>query len=329
MTSKNHLSQPRQTNGSTAGPDLSAPLPPAPIFDDGETASSDEGNIKTTLQKAFGQHKKASSHIAAKTASMFKRTRVAFHRVKRLFSILKDVAPPRTLSVSGSDVQDTDVQSTISIIAQPPSTLGEEQAEDGQDAATTTLPPAVGEFPFLRLPGELRNMVYKHALVTDGKVNITREHGIPEAALLSTCKKIRKEAIGIFYHDNNFQLTARSHHPAVNLMWTKKIRSLRRQGVSIPRFPSTQHVGKRSWTNLKWMLREMHAGNIRSAWMLEPHTRGLTDPLEYSKFLPFLESMVEGMYYLPWRHAEEIINTLRACLIALHVDWASDEIILV
>lgn len=326
MTSNNSLSQPHQTHDSTAGPDLSTPSLPAPMFDGGNTASS-EGNITTTLQKASVQSKKASSKIAAKTASMFKKTRAIFQQTKKASSTHKDVAPPSSLSASVSDAKDDIFRSPVPAVAEVSSTQDDLQAAVGHDAVTTTLPLPVGEFPFLRLPGELRNMVYKHALVTDGKVNITREHGIPEPALLSTCKKIRKEAIGIFYHDNTFQLTARSHHPAVNLMWTRKVRSLRRQGGSIPRFPSTQHVGKRNWHNLKGMLREMHAGNIRFSWMLEPHTRGSTDRLEYSRFLPFLESMVEAMYYWSWQRAEGVIDTLRPCLIVLHTDWASDQII--
>ncbi|KAA6409401.1 MAG: hypothetical protein FRX48_06954 [Lasallia pustulata] len=52
-------------------------------------------------------------------------------------------------------------------------------------------------FPFLSLPGELRNPIYRHLLVGGPRLNNPRY-----AQILRTCKQINREATGILYAEN-------------------------------------------------------------------------------------------------------------------------------
>ena len=74
-------------------------------------------------------------------------------------------------------------------------------------------------FPFLELPGELRNIVYKHALTTPETIDVMRyywamtectrykpEPPLPSLTvkLLCTNKQISEEGTGILYEHNTF-----------------------------------------------------------------------------------------------------------------------------
>jgi hypothetical protein len=73
--------------------------------------------------------------------------------------------------------------------------------------------------PLLRLPPEIRNIIYKCALyLDDGICEVDVATGIPEPALLLTCKEIRREAIGIFYSTNDVRLVIDSYSPSIPIL---------------------------------------------------------------------------------------------------------------
>ena len=57
----------------------------------------------------------------------------------------------------------------------------------------------------LALPAELRNEIYRYAIIEDGQIEVTLE-GPGEPELLRTCGEIRQEAITIYYTENHFVL---------------------------------------------------------------------------------------------------------------------------
>ena len=70
---------------------------------------------------------------------------------------------------------------------------------------------------FKKLPGELRNRIYRYLLVYDGYVELwkrdkTGHHKLRpfQPALARTCKQIRKEVLQIFYAGNTFVMLG--HH---------------------------------------------------------------------------------------------------------------------
>lgn len=61
-------------------------------------------------------------------------------------------------------------------------------------------------FPFLSLPAELRNAVYKETLISNKRIEIDETHAqIVEPGLLAVCSQIRNEAKGLFYACNTFK----------------------------------------------------------------------------------------------------------------------------
>lgn len=61
--------------------------------------------------------------------------------------------------------------------------------------------------PFLDLPGELRNHIYRYSLVTVDSIAITDGGKVPlwmPPAVLATCRQIRNEALPIYYIENSF-----------------------------------------------------------------------------------------------------------------------------
>jgi len=62
--------------------------------------------------------------------------------------------------------------------------------------------------PLLDLPPELRNTVWRFALVRKTKIDMSKESTTAEPALLVACKQIREEGLGIYYGENMFSLGA-------------------------------------------------------------------------------------------------------------------------
>ena len=60
--------------------------------------------------------------------------------------------------------------------------------------------------PLLKLPAELRNVIYRYSLIKQGDARIQLRDLRP-SALLYTCRQIRYEASSIYFSENNFVLT--------------------------------------------------------------------------------------------------------------------------
>ncbi|QDS77069.1 hypothetical protein FKW77_007216 [Venturia effusa] len=73
------------------------------------------------------------------------------------------------------------------------------------------LPPMItGNFPFMKLPLELRTEIYRYCLVQEGKTHTILRHGTTGweegGKILRLNKEIYNEAAPIFYGENNFQV---------------------------------------------------------------------------------------------------------------------------
>lgn len=58
--------------------------------------------------------------------------------------------------------------------------------------------------PLIELPAELRNNIYRKALLRDGEISVSSKESPDEPALLATCRQIRSEVLPIYYGENNF-----------------------------------------------------------------------------------------------------------------------------
>lgn len=59
--------------------------------------------------------------------------------------------------------------------------------------------------PLLALPGELRNAIWRYALVEEDAVVIRPDAIHRPRPLLAVCKQIREEAVGIYFAENTFR----------------------------------------------------------------------------------------------------------------------------
>ncbi|KAK5136979.1 hypothetical protein LTR08_001486 [Meristemomyces frigidus] len=104
----------------------------------------------------------------------------------------------------------------------------------------------------LSLPGELRNSIYRYALVNANGVCITSS-GPGEPALLRICTALRKESRAIYYSENNFRLHVHSYKGA----WCAKFDAQYRPFQ--PAFPGKARFGflmggEPNWENLlEWV----------------------------------------------------------------------------
>lgn len=76
-------------------------------------------------------------------------------------------------------------------------------ATDSSLIEPSTMSRPVGLFD---LPGELKNAIYRFALVETQHLDITTKSIPLEPALLRTCRVIRQEARSIFYLENTFRI---------------------------------------------------------------------------------------------------------------------------
>lgn len=176
-----------------------------------------------------------------------------------------------------------------------------------------------------KLPPELRNRIYSYAPATDdGWVDVTEENGIPEPALLFTCKHIRKEAIGIFYNENKFLLIIKDCHPAAQILWNRKRDALAPNiDISTKQYV-VQEKGLKHWNNLKKSLQAAHGQDIELQDQGEFSVELSTNEGQEVEFRFGLEKMASMMMYQPWEEVEKVVDSLCIGLIKIHPGWARD-----
>lgn len=109
---------------------------------------------------------------------------------------------------------------------------------------------ADGDPPLLRLPAELRNMIYTLVVTRDDPVR-TLEDGktYPEPELLATCRQIRQEARSVYYATNTFYCRVRDLDATTVFEFVGRSSAHAKAGL---RFG---FGGKANWSNLKTWLK--------------------------------------------------------------------------
>ncbi|KAK5116699.1 hypothetical protein LTR62_007373 [Meristemomyces frigidus] len=76
--------------------------------------------------------------------------------------------------------------------------------------------------PFFRiLPGELRNLIYRHTLLDPDPIKITKNAKLPQPGILQTSKQCRKEAGDIYYQENTFAFGISHFDAGIYISWCK------------------------------------------------------------------------------------------------------------
>ncbi|KAK6423119.1 hypothetical protein LTR95_016572 [Oleoguttula sp. CCFEE 5521] len=111
---------------------------------------------------------------------------------------------------------------------------------DSDNEAFMDINQATKGCPIFKLPGELRNKIYRYALVaedSDYTVMQCRSQLVP--GLLNTCKAIRHECHAIYFMENSFVLLLRSYDCVLVEKWVKAIAPYK---SSLKELPKTKIV---------------------------------------------------------------------------------------
>ncbi|KAK4548839.1 hypothetical protein LTR36_008612 [Oleoguttula mirabilis] len=109
----------------------------------------------------------------------------------------------------------------------------------------------------MSLPGELRNHIYRLALLSPSRVQI-RHDTVGQPGLLQTCHQIRNEAKPIYYKENEFTVTVTNFDFGLDMFFIQQC------------IPHTQievcvqlvHIGRGSWEHLLRGLKNCHEGRL-------------------------------------------------------------------
>ncbi|PPJ56192.1 hypothetical protein CBER1_10342 [Cercospora berteroae] len=82
---------------------------------------------------------------------------------------------------------------------------------------------AVGECLFFELPAELRNEIYRYALVQTDRIHITTNMAQPppEPGILHVNRQARQEALAIYYHENHFRFDMYDLNASAYMRWVR------------------------------------------------------------------------------------------------------------
>lgn len=175
--------------------------------------------------------------------------------------------------------------------------------------------------PLLKLPQELRDMIYRFALLSNDRVRISKSNGIPEPGLLFVNKAVRSETIPIFYQGNQFTCEVLNYDDtAIRMAIRKADCTMARHSLQIATVGGWKvafRVTQRSWKNLvSWL----HACQRRSSTGFTKHNMDSTeDKLIGALFSRFFDKPVMTM-----PHLDALLKAMRPVLVALHSDWARD-----
>lgn len=89
-----------------------------------------------------------------------------------------------------------------------------------------------GTFPFLKLPPEIRTMIYRLCVVTKDRFQVPDLRSLRQPAIMRLCQTTRQETLAIFYCENCFTFNLHLRDPASEPpkeehQWLKFIRAIK------------------------------------------------------------------------------------------------------
>lgn len=210
----------------------------------------------------------------------------------------------------------------------------EKPSPDSSAPAVLTTAQSVANCHLFKLPPELRNRVYEYAVAVDPEhtptdlgteygIKITTKHGIPEPALLSSCKTIRREAIGIYYTIHNMDMIIENFDSTPLLLWKRKQTSVAKQyGLNLPTC-GTWIIGGRSLHNLDNWLFRVHQNLLCDIQDQDDFQEGLREYYqegEADMIMGMLE-IAEKLKGKPWDVVDSMFDWLREVLNGMHYGW--------
>ncbi|EME85004.1 uncharacterized protein MYCFIDRAFT_83051 [Pseudocercospora fijiensis CIRAD86] len=193
---------------------------------------------------------------------------------------------------------------------------------------TSTNHPRPNEsFRFLDLPGELRNLIYRMALVTDTPTIITSS-GYSRPALISVNKEIREETAGIFYFENRYLVDTPRFSVSILRRFVRILITFYKQGwkikAKVNAFTSdrTPH-----WSNLMEWMRQIHLKQVPNSiptpdWLWQ-HGFGRFGHQEVN-VLSVMFKTAHDMEGVEWEMVKKVLGNSRMLLGMADARWMQD-----
>ncbi|KAK3722638.1 hypothetical protein LTR37_002208 [Vermiconidia calcicola] len=170
----------------------------------------------------------------------------------------------------------------------------------------------------LGLPGELRNRIYRDALLTDDSDVIVDATGVPEPALLLTCKQIRAEGGQIYYSERAFSIHISDYDTAVAVKWTRRHRLIR-EDYKIDAKCRVVNTGYPHWVNLvSWLERLFNEEVFLRAFFPSQAPAGTSTGL---LTIGAMFASVQAMRGQPWSRVKTLLDEQHHILISIDKQW--------
>jgi hypothetical protein len=197
----------------------------------------------------------------------------------------------------------------------------------------------------LALPGELRNWIYRLAVVSDHSIEVGLK-GYARSGLLATSREIRAETLQIFYYENQFDILALELDPTTLARWCRMLTTLERtplhhaakldtsnpcaahpgvttagQGViSQRKISMNPHIRQTAnWTNLMRWVHQWHVGAIPARLTYPAHLQNAEVRIVHAMF-----DMAMVMRGQPWSVVGAVLSVQRPVLVAMNQAWGLD-----
>ncbi|KAF2168219.1 hypothetical protein M409DRAFT_53518 [Zasmidium cellare ATCC 36951] len=165
----------------------------------------------------------------------------------------------------------------------------------------------------LKLPGEIRNSIYRFSLVEPEKLDI-KPDGPGEPSLLRVCKSIRNEGRSIYYVENRFNLLLNDFNGADFTPFLRQSNRFSRQPAKYDNVIFDMN-GHANWDNLvKWIKADHTETPMR------PDTEGPVTPNDHVLAGAF--GLAKLMVFLPWSMLKEALGFYRKSLVL--TPWGED-----
>jgi len=177
---------------------------------------------------------------------------------------------------------------------------------------------------FLALPAELRNQIYREALVTDMPLSIDAQQptSIVEPALMRINRQVRRETLPIYYGENPFYLMVHDLNARVLLPFTRRLITYRLPTERLFNRTTLFLTGTMTtWNSLKAWLQILHGGEaIPYPEDVGMSTLPVGDPM---RVVLQAEEMMARLYYDEWEKVEDALEILRTVAAGYDQAWAA------
>lgn len=191
-----------------------------------------------------------------------------------------------------------------------------------EDEATAEVP-----LRLLSLPPELRNRIYRYALIADNGIVIQHQVSTPTIpSLLATCHQVRHEAYDIYFKENDFRFYITDFDATLLLRWCK---TFGRSRISLVAQPGKYRLFTRmssppavKWQNLIVWLKASFRG--RCIGLARDDQAGGSHP--NCNAASALFKMIHDMRRetgVTWIQAKAALDGARVALAALNPAWAA------